>query len=68
MIAMYISDTTVRKMLKDAGAARVSKDACKEFKRYVDRTAFEVAQKAVKLAQHAKRKTVDASDVKLATG
>ncbi len=53
-------------MLKDAGASRVSKEAKQEFKKYLEKTAFEVAQKAVKLAQHAKRKTVDASDIKLA--
>ncbi|MCL5442406.1 MAG: NFYB/HAP3 family transcription factor subunit [Candidatus Micrarchaeaceae archaeon] len=63
---MYISESSVEKMLKDAGASRVSKEAKQEFKKYLEKTAFEVAQKAVKLAQHAKRKTVDASDIKLA--
>lgn len=65
---MYISDTVIRKMLKDAGASRISKEACDELKKYIERTAFEVAKNSVKLAQHANRKTVDASDVKLATG
>ena len=62
-----MSDNVAKRMLKDAGAARVSRDAIREFKKYIDRTTFDVAQKAVKLACHAKRKTVDVSDVKLAT-
>lgn len=63
---MYISESSVEKMLKDAGASRVSKEAKQEFKKYLEKTAFDVAQKAVRLAQHAKRKTIDASDIKLA--
>ncbi len=53
-------------MLKNAGAERVSTQAVKELKRHLDRSAFEIADKAVKLAKHAKRKTVEAADVKLA--
>lgn len=64
---MYLSDTAARKMLKDAGAERISQDAVREFRKHVDRTSFEIADKAVKLARHAKRKTVSASDIRLAT-
>lgn len=63
---MYISESTIEKLLKEAGAVRVSKEAKQEFRKYLEKAAFDVAQKAVKLAQHAKRKTVDASDIKLA--
>jgi DNA-binding protein len=63
---MYISEHTVKKILKEAGAARVSADASVEMQKYLNKKAFEIAQKAVKLSKHAKRKTVDASDVKLA--
>jgi len=63
---MYISESAVEKMLKDAGASRVSRGAKQEFKKYLEKTAFDIAQKAVKLAQHAKRKTVDDSDIRLA--
>jgi histone H3/H4 len=66
VIFLYISDNTVRKLLKDAGAGRISKEARNELKRYLDKKAFEIAQKAVKLSHHAKRKTVDISDIKLA--
>ncbi len=61
-----MSESAVKRMLKDAGASRVSKEAKRELARYIDRMAFDAASKAVKLAQHAKRKTVDASDIKLA--
>ena len=63
---MYISDATVRKILRDAGAARVSAGAVKELRKHMDRSSFGVAEKAVKLAKHAKRKTVEATDIRLA--
>ncbi len=63
---MYISEHTVKKILKQAGAARVTVKASMELQKYINRTAFDVAQKAVRLSKHAKRKTVDASDIKLA--
>jgi histone H3/H4 len=64
---MYVSETAITKMLKDAGAGRISKEARKEFRKYIDKMGFEAAQKAVKLAHHARRKTVGVSDIKLAT-
>ncbi|MEM0147610.1 MAG: NFYB/HAP3 family transcription factor subunit [Candidatus Micrarchaeaceae archaeon] len=63
---MYISESAIKRILKDAGAIRISTEAKKEFVRYLDKTSFEIAQKAVKLAEHAKRKTVNASDITLA--
>ena len=53
-------------MFKDAGALRTSAKARKEFRKYIEQHSFTVAQKAVKLAKHASRKTVDVSDIKLA--
>ena len=63
---MYISEAAARRMLKEAGASRISDDAVLEFHKHINRSAFEVAQKAVRLAKHAKRKTVEASDIRLA--
>jgi histone H3/H4 len=65
---MYISEHTLKKILKEAGATRISADASAEMYKYINRMAFEIAQKAVKLSKHAKRKTVDIDDVKLACG
>ena len=53
-------------MLKEAGAQRVSADAADEMRKYLNRLAFQTAQKAVKLSKHAKRKTVELSDIRLA--
>jgi histone H3/H4 len=65
---MYISENTLKKILKEAGASRISADASAEMCKYINRMAFEIAQKAVKLSKHAKRKTVDIDDIKLAYG
>lgn len=63
---MPITTLTVKKILKDAGAERVSADAADEFSEVVNRFAFGVAKKAVRLAAHAKRKTVRKTDIELA--
>jgi histone H3/H4 len=56
----------MRKMLKEAGATRVSEDACVEMQKYVNRMSYKIAEKAVMLSKHAKRKTVAAADIRLA--
>ncbi|MDE1856861.1 MAG: NFYB/HAP3 family transcription factor subunit [Candidatus Micrarchaeota archaeon] len=63
---MYISESAIKRMLREAGARRVSSEARMEFQRHINRTAFAIAKKAVVLSKHAKRKTVEASDIKLA--
>jgi histone H3/H4 len=65
---MYISKSTVRRILKDAGACRVSDDASAAFQAQLNRLSYYAAAKAVRLADHAKRKTVEMSDIKLAFG
>ena len=63
---VYISESTVKKILREAGANRVRSDASMELQKYVNRIAFNTAQKAVLLSHHAKRKTIDVSDIRLA--
>ncbi len=63
---MYISEGTIKRILKEAGAPRMSAAAITEFQKYMNRRAFDVAQKAVKFSRHAKRKTIDISDIQLA--
>ncbi len=63
---MYISSGTTKKILKEAGATRVSADAADALCKYLNRVAFRTAQKAVRLSRHAKRKTVETSDIRLA--
>ncbi|MCL5404455.1 MAG: NFYB/HAP3 family transcription factor subunit [Candidatus Marsarchaeota archaeon] len=63
---MYIKKSSIRKMLKEAGAQRVSKEALDAFHQTINKLAFDAASKSVKLSKHAKRKTVEESDIKLA--
>jgi histone H3/H4 len=63
---MYISTSTIKKILKDAGAERVSDKAVNTFHSNINKLAYKIATRSVKFAKHAKRKTVDTSDVKLA--
>ena len=56
----------VEKLIRKAGAERVSKDASKELALVLEEQAAEIAAKAVKLAKHAGRKTVTAEDIRLA--
>ena len=56
----------MEKILKQCGADRVSDKAKVALKNVVEELADEISQKAIKLANHAGRKTVKARDVKLA--
>ncbi len=57
----------MEKLLKKAGAARVSADAKAKMQEMLEEIAEEIGEKAVRLAKHAHRKTVKASDIKEAT-
>lgn len=63
---MYISEGTVKRILKEAGAQRISAEASEEMRKYLNKLAFRTAEKAVRLSKHAKRKTVELSDIRLA--
>lgn len=65
---MSISRATARRILLDSGAKRVSEEATEAFADYLNRLAYSLAGKAVKLARHAKRKTVEKEDILLAKG
>ena len=56
----------MEKILKKAGADRVSEKAKAALKNQLEDLAEEIGAKAVKLAMHAGRKTVKAGDIKLA--
>ena len=56
----------MEKILKKAGAARVSIDAKEALKDVLEDIAEEIGEKAVRLAKHSGRKTVKGKDVKLA--
>ena len=67
---MKTSDLGVSAMyriLKKAGAERVSDESADELRKVLEDIATEIAKNAVDMSKHARRKTVKAEDVKLAS-
>ena len=58
----------VKRLIKNAGAARISDDAAMALAEAIEEYAEDVSLQAVKLAKHAGRKTVTADDIKLVIG
>ena len=56
----------MEKLLKKVGAPRVGEDAKKALKELLEEIGEEIGEKAIKLAKHSGRKTIKASDIKLA--
>ncbi len=57
----------MEKLMRQAGAERVSDDAKLALKEIIEDKAKEISEKAARFASHAKRKTVKSEDIKLAT-
>lgn len=55
------------RILKKAGAERVSDESADELRRIVEEIADSIAKNAVDLSSHAGRKTVKGEDVRLAS-
>ncbi|MBU1976311.1 MAG: histone family protein [Nanoarchaeota archaeon] len=57
----------MERLMKSAGADRVSEDSKVELRDVLEDIAFELSQKAMKFSIHAGRKTIKAEDIKLAS-
>lgn len=57
----------MEKLLKRAGAERVSEEAKVALRDLIEEISDEICSKAVKLAMHTGRKTVKATDIELAS-
>ena len=55
------------RILKKAGAERVSDESADELRRVIEEFAESIAKSAVDMASHAGRKTVKSEDIRLAS-
>ena len=56
----------IKRIMKENGATRVSEDAAQKLRDITEQFIKEIASEATKMAKHAGRKTVKASDISLA--
>lgn len=54
------------RILKKAGAKRVSKDALEEFAKVMEEELTKIATEAATMAKHAGRKTITEDDIRMA--
>ena len=62
-----IPKAPIARIIKESGAERVSEDAKAALAEYLEEVARDVAEEANNVAKIAKRKTVKADDIKLAS-
>jgi len=62
----YFSKTPLRRLMKQAGAGPVSEDAIQSLITQLEKRGRDITQVAIKMAEHAGRKTVTANDIALA--
>lgn len=61
-----LSNAPLHRILRKAGAARVSEEAVEELRKTLEEIGLKIASQAIELAQHAGRRTVRREDVEKA--
>jgi len=64
--ASELGISAMYRILKKAGAERVSDESAEELRGIIEELANNIAKSAVDMASHAGRKTIKAEDIKLA--
>ena len=67
MIELEIAVAPMHRLCKKAGADRVSEAAAKELAKTLEEIGVKIAKEALDFATHAKRKTIKAEDIEIAT-
>ena len=67
MVKSEFGLTVMYRILKKAGATRVSDESAEELRRTMEEIANGIAKGAIDMATHANRKTVKSEDIRLAT-
>ncbi len=63
---MTISESAMDKLMRKAGAERVSDSAKRTLKLELEKKAVEIGKRALMFSKHAGRKTIKSSDVEMA--
>lgn len=64
---MSLPKAPIERIIRKAGANRVSEDAIEELKAAVEEAGEDIALEAIRMADHADRNTVKKEDVEMAT-
>jgi histone H3/H4 len=67
MTELEIAVAPMQRLCKKAGAERVSEAAAKELAKALEDIGLKIAKEALDYSMHAKRKTIKAEDIEIAT-